>query len=209
MTDNQIQDLRADIAFMKALAQEGQQTPLLGGAILVAAGLIFSVASLLAWGLATERLNLGTPWAPLIVWGGAMVLFFVALALVRRRIGGKPGAGSPGNRASGMAWTAVGWTIFSLAAAMAVIGYRTHSAIVTAMFPSIILALYGAGWSVAAAMARKSWLWLTAVGSYVAAVVVAWFCTSATIFLVYAAFLLLLAVLPGFMLMRQEPSDTI
>lgn len=209
MTNNQIQDLKADIAFMKALAQDGQQTPLLGGAILVAAGLIFGAASVAAWAMATGRLNLGTPWAPLIVWGGAMAAFFVALAVVRRSIGGKPGAGSPGNRASGMAWTAVGWTIFSLAGAMAVIAYRTHSPIVTAIFPSLILALYGAGWSVAAAMARKRWLWVTAIGSYVAAVIVAWFCTSPVIFLVYAAFLLLLAVLPGFMLMRQEPSDTI
>jgi hypothetical protein len=209
MTDNQINDLKADIAFMKALAQEGQQTPLLGGAILVAAGLIFAIASVAHWALMTGRLSLGTPWAPLIIWGGALAIFFVALTLLRRGMGGKPGASSPGNRASGMAWTSVGWTIFALSAAIAVIGYKTHSPIITAIFPSLVLALYGGGWSVAAAMARKAWLWATAVGSYVAAVVVAWFCDSATIFLVYAGALMLLAVLPGFMLMRQEPSDTV
>lgn len=209
MTDNQIQDLKADIAFMKALAQDGQQTPLLGGAILVAAGLIFGLAAVAHWALMTGRLDLGTPWAPLIIWGGALVLFFGALTVVRRGLAGKPGASSPGNRAAGTAWTSVGWTIFSLSGAIAVIGYKTHSPMITAIFPSLILALYGGGWSVAAAMARKTWLWMTAIGSYVAAVVVAWFCTSPLIFLVYAGALLLLAVLPGLMLMRQEPSDTI
>ncbi|MDQ0465762.1 hypothetical protein QO010_003554 [Caulobacter ginsengisoli] len=209
MTDNQIQNLKDDIAFMKALAQEGQQTPLLGGAILVAAGLTFGLASVAHWALMTGQLSLGTRWAPLIIWGGALAVFFVALTVLRRRIGGKPGAGSPGNRAFGMAWASVGWTIFALSGAIAVIAYKTHSPIITAIFPSLILALYGGGWSVAAAMARKTWLWLTAIGSYVAAVVVAWFCTSPVIFLVYAAALMLLAVLPGFMLMRQEPSDTI
>lgn len=209
MTDNQIQDLKADIAFMKALAQEGQQTPLLGGAILVAAGLIFGLASLAHWALLTGRLSLGTPWAPLIIWGSAMVVFFIALTLLRRGLASKPGASSPGNRAAGMAWASVGWTIFALSGAIAVIGYKTHSPMITAIFPSLILALYGGGWSVAAAMSRKTWLWLTAIGSYVAAVVVAWFCTSPVIFLAYAGALLLLAVLPGFLLMRQEPSDTI
>jgi hypothetical protein len=209
MTDNQIQDLKADIAFMKALAQEGQQTPLVGGAIMVAAGLIFGVASVAHWALMTGRLSLGTPWAPMFIWGGALAIFFVALSLLRRGIGGKPGASSPGNRAFGMAWSSIGWSIFALSGAIGVIGYRTHSPAVTAIFPSLILALYGCGWSVAAAMARKRWLWLTAIGSYVGAVVVAWFCTSPVIFLVYAGALLLLAVLPGFMLMRQEPSDTV
>lgn len=209
MTDNQIQDLKADIAFMKALAQEGQKTPLLGGAIMVAAGLIFGLASVAEWAMMTGRLNFGTPWAQLYNWGGAMVLFFVILAVVRRRLRSQPGAGSPSNRASGTAWAAVGWTIFTLAAAIAVVSWRTGSNVPATLFPSIILGLYGGGWSVAAVMSRRRWLWLTAIGSYVGAVVVAWFANSPTIMLAYAGCLLLLAVLPGLMLMRQEPSDTI
>jgi hypothetical protein len=209
MTDNQIQDLKADIAFMKALAQEGQQTPLLGGAIMVAAGLIFAVASVAHWALMTGRLSLGTPWAPMFIWGGALALFMIVMSVLRRGMGARPGASSPGNRAFGMAWASVGWTIFALSSAIGVIGYKTHSPAITAIFPSLILALYGGGWSVAAAMSRKTWLWVTAIGAYVASVLVAWFCDSPVIFLLYAGALLLLAVLPGFMLMRQEPSDTV
>ena len=46
MTDDQMQNVKDDIAFMRALAAEGQRTPLLGGAIMAAAGVIFAIASL-------------------------------------------------------------------------------------------------------------------------------------------------------------------
>ncbi len=77
------------------------------------------------------------------------------------------------------------------------------------VFPSLILGLYGMGWSVAAAMSKKRWLWMTAIGSYAGALLMAWFSIEPAVYLVYGAALLLLASLPGYLLMRQEPSDTI
>jgi hypothetical protein len=65
------------------------------------------------------------------------------------------------------------------------------------------------GWSVAAAMSGKRWLWATAIGSYLACLLAAWYSVSTSVYLVYAAALVLLAVLPGLLLMRQEPGDTI
>ena len=43
MTRDQMQSVHDDIAYMKALAQEGRQAPLLGGFILISAGLIFGL----------------------------------------------------------------------------------------------------------------------------------------------------------------------
>ena len=51
MTQDQLQSIKDDIAYMKALAQEGRQAPLLGGSILIAAGVIFGLASLGQWAL--------------------------------------------------------------------------------------------------------------------------------------------------------------
>jgi hypothetical protein len=58
---------------------------------------------------------------------------------------------------------------------------------------------------VAAAMTGKRWIWLTAIGSYAGAVVVAVFAVTPWVFLVFAAALVLLAVVPGVALMRQVP----
>lgn len=208
MTDDKIQILRDDIAFMRALAQEGSSAPLLGGSILVAAGVTFGVAGLVHWAVVSRLLNL--PQGVLgIVWLSALVIFLGLLMWLRRGGDARPGAKSPVNRASGSAFGAMGWTIFVIALAIGILSWRTQSYIPTLIFPPLILGLYGMGWCVAATMTGKRWIWMTATGSYVAALLVAWLSVDPIVYLVYAGALLLLMALPGFILMRQEPSDTI
>ena len=108
-----------------------------------------------------------------------------------------------------MAWASMGWTIFVISLAIGIIAWRTRSEIPTLIFPPLILGLYGMGWSIAAAMTGKRWIWMTAIGSYAAALVVAWLSIDPVVYLVYSLALLLLMALPGFILMRQEPSDTV
>src|SRR5690606_16323821 len=116
---DQMQNVRDDIAYMRAMAEEGRKAPLLGAAILISAGLIFSVASLLAWagqtgvgGMTVEAANWG--------WLGAMALFFVVLSYFSHRMRGRPGMMAPVNRAAGTAWMGVGLAIFVMALSMAV-----------------------------------------------------------------------------------------
>lgn len=208
MTEEKIQTLKDDIAFMRALAQEGSSAPLLGGSILVAAGVTFAAAGIVHWAIQTGLVNL--PMSMLsFVWIAALVVFLSLLVWLRRGGRSRPGAQSPGNRASGAAWSSMGWSIFVIGLAIGILSARTHSYIPTLIFPPLILSLYGMGWSVAAAMARKRWIWMTAIGSYAAALVVAWLAVDPIVYLVYAAALLLLMALPGYILMRQEPSDIV
>ena len=51
MTRDQVQSVHDDIAYMKALAQEGRQAPLVGGRILITAGLVFGVAAIVHYGV--------------------------------------------------------------------------------------------------------------------------------------------------------------
>ena len=69
MTRDQIQSVHDDIAYMKALAQEGRQTPLLGGRILISAGAIFGLASIVAYGI-DSGLFAVPPVAYAVLWGG-------------------------------------------------------------------------------------------------------------------------------------------
>lgn len=209
MTDDQMQSVKDDIAFMRALAAEGQRTPLLGGAIMAAAGVIFGVASLLYWAMTTGLLDLPHDWGSFGIWMGALAIFLITLTVVSRRIGGKPGAGSPANKASGAAWSAVGFAIFAMGVSYAVAGTRLQSEEVMVTFPSVIFALYGAGWAVASAMTGKKWLWWVALGSWAVAPVLAWLAGQPEQYLAYAAALVLLMSVPGVVLMRQEPSDIV
>lgn len=208
MTDDRIQTLKDDIAFMRALAQEGQSAPLLGGSIMIAAGVTFGVAGIIHWAVMSKLVNI--PQSTLgIIWPAALFIFLGLLMWLRRGGDARPGAKSPVNRASGSAFAAMGWTIFVIALAIGILSWRTQSYIPTLIFPPLILGLYGMGWCVAAAMSRKRWLWMTAMGSYAAALLVAWLSVDPVVYLVYSIALLLLMALPGFILMRQEPSDTV
>ena len=209
MTDEQMQSVKDDIAFMRALAADGQRTPMLGGAILTAAGVIFAVASLAHWALTVGLLRVDPSWGSMVIWMGALAVFLITLTVVNLRIGQKPGARSPTNKATGAAWSGVGFSIFAMGLSYGFAGWRLHSEEVMVTFPSVIFALYGAGWAVASAMTGKKWLWYVALGSWVMAPVLAFFAGDATQYLAYAAALLLLMALPGAILLRQEPSDIV
>lgn len=196
-----MQTLQADIGFLKAVAEEGRTTPVLGGSILVAAGAVYGVASLLHWAILTGLIA-APPWAFAVVWFGATVLFLGVLRLLDGRLSPAKSR-TTANRVAGLAWQGVGWTIFALVASTALVSWRANSAIPTLLLPSVILALYGLGWSVVAAVSRTGWIWLTAASAYAGAIIVAAFCTSPAVFLMFAAALVLLAIAPGVTLMRQ------
>lgn len=208
MTKDQIQSVRDDIAFMRALAEEGTQVPLLGGGISLAAGLVFAAASVIHWAI-TEKVLQVSEWALMANWVGAGVIFGVVCKLLIKRSNAQPGASSSVNKATGSAWSAVGFSIFTMFVALMAMAYATKNGAIFNVFPVLILALYGAAWSVAADLTGRLWIRFVALGSFAAAVIMGLLGASSYLMLAYAAALLLLAALPGFILLRQEPSDTI
>lgn len=208
MTRDQVQSVHDDIAYMKALAQEGRQAPLLGGSILIAAGLIFGLASIVAYGIDSGILNV-PPVVHAYLWGGAGLIFFVVLMLQIRRTGSRPGANSVVNRAGGAGWMGVGLATFVMALAMTVVSWKTGSDIAYMIFPSLIFALYGSGWAVSATMSDQKWQWKLAIGCWIAAPLIAFLTGSPLMWLGYAAGLVLFAFVPGVLLVRQEPSEVI
>ena len=208
MTKDQIQSVRDDIAFMRALAEEGAQTPLLGGGVTLAAGTIFAVAAAVHWAIIERVLQL-PEWALMVNWFGFGAVFGVICHLLIKRGNAQPGANSSVNKATGSAWSAVGFAIFTMFLALFAMAWVTKNAAIFNVFPVLILALYGAAWSVAADLSGKVWIRIVALGSFAAAVAMGLLATSSYLMLAYAAALLLLAAVPGFILLRQEPSDTI
>ncbi len=196
MTD-QMQTIRDDIAYLKALAEDGRGEAARGGAIGVAAGLIYAACSVVQWAALTGRV------APLVsngCWIVGTLLFYAILVVVKRSMAPSAGRG----RAIGAASMGLGWAGLTLAFAIGVATWRTQSMVLIYFAPSIVLALYGAAWTLGAALSRRFWVWAMAVGAFVATVVCAYFISDPVQYLIYAAALLLLAALPGALVMRQE-----
>ncbi|MFN3538203.1 MAG: hypothetical protein ACK4Y4_12215, partial [Brevundimonas sp.] len=122
MTDDKFKSIHDDIAYMRGLADEGRHAPLLAGPIMVAAALIFGLASLGQWAIVTDVLMVD-PMAQLWLWLAAGAAFGVALTFLIRRQATKPGFHSPGNTAVGAAWTAVGFGIFAMWVAFMAVGF--------------------------------------------------------------------------------------
>lgn len=196
---DQNQSLRDDLAFLRSMAEAGRDRPMAGGAILVASGAIFGAASLAVWaGVAIFALP---PRAYSVIWLTSAVLFGVTLTILLRRM---PKVGEGGQATAGMAWSYLGWSIFVMGASVSVAGWRLGIPNLMLVFPCVLMALYGAGWLIAAFISRQGWLRLVGYASFVASVVNAWFVDGPTVWLVYGLSLLGLLALPGLVMMRQH-----
>lgn len=207
MTRDQ-QAIQDDIAYMRALAQEGQRTPLLAGRFLVAAAIIFGTGNMGLWAIQSGLVDVGR-WAQLWVALGAALVFGLTLVFLGRRHKGQPGSQSSGNRAVSAAWTGVGFGIFVTWLGLVALSLRTGDWAFMAVMPTVVLVAYGSAWMVGAAMSGKRWMTATALLSYASAVGVAWFVDGPSILLVFNVILVAVALIPGLILMRQEPSEVI
>jgi hypothetical protein len=198
----------ADIAWLRQLAEENGTGPMRGGSILLAAGLVYGVTSLIHWAHMTglilaQYAAAGMEW---LIATGIFLIINVILILRLRRGGGVRTAAQ---RAIATIWAGVGWGIFALFASMFVVSARIgvdQNSMIFWLIPSIIMVFYGMGWGVTAAMMKSRPLGLLALASFVAAPGIGLFAGTAAIYLAYAAALFLLMALPGFLLMRQAKS---
>jgi len=198
MTDH-MQAIRDDLAFMREMSVSDEAaTARKTGAIFLLGGVVFAAASVEAWAAAT---SLAPGWTMAWVWPGAMLVYIAALTVILSR---GPKARGVRDRTAAMAWTAIGCAIFAIMAGFAAASWQIHNATIFAGTPTVILALYGAGWTVAATVSRRRWMGWVALGAYLGAVAIGFLVTNPLIFLVYAAALLLLVAAPGVVLMRRK-----
>lgn len=191
----------ADIAWMRKLAQEGADSPFQGGSILMGAGLTFGAASLMQWAMASGVFPM-SPMAAPILWLGTVGVFLLIVLTRSARLKNQPVTAA--NRASRAVWSAVGWGVFAYCTATAAVGARLESGeIVAAMIPSGVLVLYGMGWGVTAAMHRSRFLGGLAAASFIAAPLIGLLSGDSRQLLAYALALLLLAAVPGWIMMRR------
>ena len=204
-----VQAIREDLAFMRALAQEGRRAPLLIGYGLVASGLIFGAACVFCWLVEVRVLALPHWWEG-VVWPIAIVVFMPAVRWWRScATRDAPGATAVTNRAVGSAMRGLGYAMLTLMFASGALSYTLHTAVVFAMLPPVVLAIYGAAWMVAAAMSDVPWLKWVAAGCFTASVVTGFTVAQSYGFLVFAALLVSVTAVPGAALVRREPSRVV
>lgn len=199
-------EMLADLAYARTLAEEGRHAPLLGGSYLVFWGLLNAVAFAAQFGILSGFLPFMDGLSFAVLWLGYGAIAGVGMALLRMRTRTKPGLTSIGARAeralwSGAAIAVMAVVIGSIARMFMASDPSAPNAILAAAF-----ALYGAALFGTASLSEQTWLrgfgWL----SVAVAANCAMFANQDWVYVIAAIGSLAAFVWPGIVLLRREPS---
>jgi hypothetical protein len=197
--------LKSDIAYMRDMADRGRASgPILGGAFLAAAGVIYGLAAFAQWGIDTGSVHL--PLSTRSLWVAASILFAAVWLLLyfrlRRQAG--PQTGSASQYAFGMAWAACGLGIMVLIGAIAIASSRLHNYGMEEASAFVAFAFYGTAWLINAVLARRKWMFVVAAAAFAITLLMACLSGTEAQLLVFGTGLIATLTLPGVRLMTSR-----
>ena len=204
--------LTDDLSYLRDMAEAGQNAPLLGGRFLGWWGGLTTLAYLGHYAIAEGMFGL-QPIAFAWMWSAYGVLGFGGFKLLQFTFPpSKPGAASTGNRVSSLVWMGAGMTLFAFFAGAILRAFADTSASAGDGFlwsVPVVLAVYGLSQLTSGLISGSRVLTLAGWGA-IASVAAAVFLTGTnTVWLLGALVAGLTVFLPGMLLLRSEPSETV
>ncbi|MGE6696935.1 hypothetical protein ACQKH5_04530 [Hyphomonas sp. NPDC076900] len=201
--------LAEDLSYIRDLAEAGQNAPLLGGRFLAMWGGLVTLAYLGHFLIATGPVQLGGE-AYLYLWIVFGLLGGIGQFLLVSASRGKPGQASAGNRVQAVLWTASGifLSVFflGLIARMLLTGEGVEG-----FYWSVpmVLGLYGIGQYVTGAISGQGALKFAGIAAFAGVLAAVFLTGTEYIWLAGAASAFLAVFVPGLMMMRAEPSESV
>jgi hypothetical protein len=202
-------NLSADLTYIRDLAEAGQNAPLLGGRFLALWGGLVTLAYTGHYLIATGAFGVA-PFSYLVLWLSMGLVGGIGQYLLVASMRDKPGGSSTGNRVQSVLWTTAGLLLFVYFVGLMGRVFLTGEG-VEGFYWSVpmVLGLYGIGQFVTGAMTGSAALKLAGVAAF-SGVLAATFLTGTDyIWLVGAASAFAAVFVPGLMMMRAEPSETV
>ncbi len=203
------QSLTDDLAYVRDLAEAGQKAPLLGGRFLAWWGGLTTLAYLGHYAIASGQFGL-PPVSFAVLWVGYVLLGMGGMFLMQARFSShKPGAASVGNQVSRIVWQAAGCLLgayFTGAFLAAMIGQGTEAFMWSV---PMVIGLYGLAQYVSGVMAQNRVLSVSGSAAMAAVVPAVLLMSTPYIVLLGSAVAAICVLLPGVLLMRNEPSETV
>lgn len=202
----------SDLAFLKRLANAGRGEPAPFLLLMAVFGGVYGLALLLTT-VALARgpeamLNDPGPFTGVIrfyLWPTAHLAFGLTILWTAWRTLGPRRA--PLSRAAAAIWTSAFIGLITMVAAFRIYGQdqpASDEVYVAYMLAPVLLVLWGSAWWVSAILSERRWLLVVAVGSFLAAIVMAMIGNRPAILPTGSACLLLLAFAPAVILIKQR-----
>lgn len=195
-----IETVRDDLAFMRALADAPDKPNLAMGQAFLAAGIIYGTQGLVQWATSIGVITL-TGWVYLGFIIGCTVAFLAVLGVIIWKNRGNT-SNSAVRRAYESAFQGAGLANICIVIVFIVANIRTGDGGVWYFYTPFIYAVQGMAWFLAFRMRKRAWLGLVALGWYVGAVALGLTAHSPTYVLVIALSLIVLLAGPGLVMMR-------
>ena len=205
--------LASDLAYVRALAEEGRDTPLVNGLYYIIWGAVLAAASFIVYANDIGFISLG-PAGGYVPWLTALAVGWAACFYFGSKTHAKPGAKTLGNRTARSVWLAVGifmtgfWVTLMFVHDNYIASGVPPYFLFGLMFP-IAFGVFGVAFFATATAARAEWLRIVAVIAWGFSFATAFLMTSALQILVAGIGVLACSFAPGVILMRGEPSEIV
>ncbi|MEQ8558318.1 MAG: hypothetical protein RIB03_08375 [Henriciella sp.] len=199
-----------DLAYVREVAESGMSAPLLGGRFLVWWGGLVTAAYLGHYTIATGTFGLPVDYLGLM-WIGFVILGLGGyFALLRIFPADKPGASSVGNRVSANVWMASGFVLGSFFTGVTLKSFLDGQASMGFNWSiPLVLGVYGISQLVSGLMAKSTALIFAGYAAIASVGLTALIVDRVELYLAAAIAAAVTVLIPGIMLMREEPSTTV
>ena len=197
---------QSDLAFLRDVASSGQHAPSLSGRHFLWWGGLATPALLGHWAIISGLAGIPVSFVG-FVWMAYGIIGLIGSGLLAKSLHGKPGTGAVNNRAEAAAWRGVTWTVtaYALGAVLAMALGRGDP-ILFDTIPLVAFGAYGLSFSVTAQLGGARWMHAMAILSWLASGIGLKLVGTPGLYLFAAAAVGLLAIIPGVVLLRQEPA---
>ncbi len=204
------QSLSDDLTYLRDMAEAGRNAPLLGGRFLSWWGGLTTLAYVGHYAISEGLMSL-QPIAFAWMWSAYGILGFGGYKLLQMTFPtSKPGAESIGNKVSGLVWTGAGITLcayFSGAILRSFADGQASEAFVWSV--PLVLGVYGLSQLTSGLIAGNKVLAMAGWGAIASVAIAVFLMGSNILWLLGAGVAFLTVCLPGVVLLRGEPSETV
>lgn len=202
-------DLAEDLAYVRTMAEEGRQAPLLGGSYLAFWGLLNTAAWGAHWAL-LQGLIVADPGRYFaVLWILYGIIAGVGMGLLGGRTRNMPGRSSVGNRVEAAAWMGAGLGIGAVAAGAIGRMAMTGDTLAVDVIAPAAFTLFGAALMITGIISKERWLAGFAAMGYVTAILLGLFLSHDLFYLAAACGAIVILLVPGMILLRKEPATTV
>ena len=199
-------EMLADLAYARTLAEEGRHAPLLGGAYLVFWGVVNAAAFALQYAIIEGVLPHLDGAAFAVLWIGYGVVAGIGMTLLRMRTRDKPGLTAIGTRAERALWTGAATALMAVVIGSILRMFITSDPAAPNAILGAAFALYGAALLGTAALSEQTWLRAFGWLSIAVALACCVFVNQAWVYVIASIGSLAALGAPGLVLLKREPS---